>query len=241
MASEFGVAMPAWSVAVVLALPALDVAHSFTPWSKRLWVDFDHGAWTRFWSVATAIRWVQAGVAALLVARSDAPLAAVGLRLPSLPVTAGSLLVAVGAAAWYGRQASRAPTVPVEAAPTDFATTYPANARERALWFVSGGVTAGVCEEFVYRGVALAGVLGLGAGWPVATLVAALAFAAAHGLAVLNPAAVAYYVAFAAGMTVLVALTGSLLPGMAVHGAWNLAEAGRSLADEAPTGDAAAA
>ncbi|MFB6271022.1 MAG: lysostaphin resistance A-like protein [Halobacterium sp.] len=240
---DLAVALPPWAVAVVLLLPVLDFLHSLTPWSRRLWTDFDHRAWSRFWSVTTTIRWTQAGVAVAVLALADVPLAAVGVRLPSPAVTMVSVAAAVGITAWYVYAAATEPSIPVADAPTDFTTTYPADRRERALWFVSGGVTAGVCEEFVYRGVALGALLGLGVPWPVAVLGAAVAFAATHGLAVLNPVALAFYVAFALVMTAVVALSGSLLPAVVLHGAVNLWEVIGSFRDDdlPPDADTAAA
>lgn len=226
MFADGAVAFPTWAVVVLLALPVFDFLHSLTPWSRRLWTAFDHRAWSRFWSVVTGVRWVQAAVAGwLVVAVADVPLSSVGVRLPSLPVTVACVVAAVGLTAWYANAAAREPSVPVADAPTDFTTTYPANGRERVLWYVSGCVTASVCEEFVYRGVVLTALLGLGVPWPVAVGGAALAFAATHGLAVLNSMALGFYLAFALVMTGVVALTGSLLPAIVLHGANNVWQA----------------
>ncbi|WP_135821861.1 CPBP family intramembrane glutamic endopeptidase [Halostella litorea] len=223
--------LPAWGVALVLGLPLLDVVHSFTPWSRRLWTDHDHRAWTAYWSASVVLRWAQAGVAVAVLVAADASLATVGVRTPSTAVTAASAGLALVAAAWYGYVALRTPAVPRADAPTDYTTTYPADGYERALWFLAGGVTASVCEEFLYRGVAVAGLLGLGLPWPAAVLGAALAFALSHGLAVLNPLVLAFYVAIALGMTGVVAVTGSLLPAVAVHATINLASVARDLDD----------
>lgn len=233
--------LPTWAVAVVLVLPALDMLHSFTPWSNRLWVDHDHRAWQRFWSIATGLRLLQAGLTAAVLVVHDVPLSAVGVRLPATPILAASVLLGLVAVVAYAVVAARTPSVPVAEAPTDYTTTFPANAPERTLWFVSGGLTAPVCEEFVYRGVALAGLLGLGVGWPIAVAVAALSFAASHGLAVLNPIAVAMYVAFALAFTAVVLSTGSLLPAIVLHCAWNLLEVARTLDDEGSEAAEAAA
>lgn len=241
MAADLAVDLPLWAVAAVLVLPALDMLHSFTAWSNRLWTDHDHRAWQRFWSVSAGLRWLQAGLATAVLVVHGVPLSAVGVRFPATPILAASALLGLAAVVVYAVVAARTPSVPVAAAPTDYTTTFPTNARERALWLVAGGVTAGVCEEFLYRGVALAGLLGLGFGWPVAVAVAALSFAASHGLAVLNPFAVAMYVAFALVQSGVVLYTGSLLPAIALHGAWNLLEVARTLADEgSEAADAAA-
>lgn len=53
---------PTWAVVARLALPALDFLHSLTPWSRRLWTQFDHEPWSRYWSVVAGIRWVQVAV-----------------------------------------------------------------------------------------------------------------------------------------------------------------------------------
>lgn len=242
MPGDLGVAVPTWAVVALVALPALDMLHSLSPWSYRLWVENDHAAWTKFWSVVMGLRWVQAGLAVAVLVASDAALAAVGVRLPSTPVLAGSALLAAVSLAWYGYVATNAPTTPRSNAPADLATTYPADRRERTLWVFSGVLTAGICEEFLYRGAVFGALLGSGVPLPAAALVAALSFAASHGFAVLNPKAAAIYVGYAFAATAVVVGTGSLLPAMAVHATWNLVAAGRDLLDaEAPAGDSATA
>jgi membrane protease YdiL (CAAX protease family) len=242
VAGDLGVALPTWVVAALVALPVLDVLHSFSPWSHRLWVEEDHTAWTTFWGTVVGLRWAQAAIAAAVLVVHDASFADAGLRSPSTPVLAGSLLLAAAAAAWYVAVAARTPTVQPSDAPNDISTTYPANGRERVLWFVSGGLTAGVCEEFVYRGAVFAALLGAGLPLPAAALVAALAFAGAHGFAALNPVALAVYVGYALVATGIVVATGSLLPAMAVHATWNLVAATRDLRSVEPdAADAATA
>lgn len=242
MPTDLGVALPTWVAVALVALPVLDVLHSLSPWSYRLWVENDHGAWTRFWSVVAGLRWTQAAVAAAALVAYDASFAAAGVQLPSTPVLAGSTVLVAAAIAWYAVVASNAPTMRPADAPVDLSTTYPADTRERVLWFVSGGVTAGVCEEFVYRGAVLAALLGAGLQLPAAALVAALSFAGAHGFAALNSTALAIYVGYALAATGIVVATGSLLPAMAVHAAWNLVAATRDIRSvDAAERDAAAA
>lgn len=236
--ADLGVSLPTWGLVTVLLLPALDFLHSLTPWSQRLWRDDDHRGWQQFWGTIVGIRWTQAGLAAVAFLAANGTPSAVGVVLPSIPVTVGSLGVATAFTAWYWYEATTTPAVPVADAPTDFTTTYPANRRERVLWFVSGGLSASVCEEVVYRGVTLAALLGAGLPWPVAVLAAALAFAATHGLAILNPMALAFYVGFALVMTGLVGLTGSLLPAVVLHLVNNLWQAINAFREEDPATDA---
>ena len=113
----------------------------------------------------------------------------------------------------------------------------PRTPRERVLWALAC-VLAGVAEETAYRGVGMATLwYALGNPWASALILAA-AFAVAHaaqgwksGLAVFGIALV---------MHALVQLTGSLLPAMLVHAAYDLV-AGAIIARDARRMDAEAA
>jgi membrane protease YdiL (CAAX protease family) len=238
MIGDLSISLPLWGVVAVVALPLFDLLHSFTPWSRHLWQDHDHTAWATYWSINVGIRWLQTGIVVAVLVAAEASFSAVGVRLPSMPVTGGSLLVVLVGVTWYGYVAASAPTVPRPQAPTEYTTQYPADAEERGL-FLAVSFTAGICEEFVFRGVVFAALVGLGAWWPIAAIVAAVAFAFSHGLAVLNPIASGLYVTMALAMTAIVIVTGSLLPAVAIHVAWNLASVANDLQDAAPESTAA--
>ena len=100
----------------------------------------------------------------------------------------------------------------------------PATRRER--WLFAGlSVTAGITEEFIYRGIALTTLAGWpwlqpwGGPWPAAAVVAA-AFGLGHGyqdgLGMMRAGVLGFLLA------IPMLLTGSLLPGMAAHAALDL-------------------
>jgi membrane protease YdiL (CAAX protease family) len=97
----------------------------------------------------------------------------------------------------------------------------PRTAAERRLFTVVG-VTAGVCEEWLYRGFFLAVVSGLAGGLPmwVLVLVAAAAFGAAH--AYQGRAGVALTGVLGGVMAALYLSTGSLLLPVLLHAAIDL-------------------
>jgi membrane protease YdiL (CAAX protease family) len=100
----------------------------------------------------------------------------------------------------------------------------PATRRER--WLFAGlSVSAGITEEFIYRGIALAAlgdlpwVQGHGGPWLAAAVVAA-AFGLGHGYQDAIGMVRAGVLGFLLAVPVLI--TGSLLPGMAAHAALDL-------------------
>jgi uncharacterized protein len=89
-------------------------------------------------------------------------------------------------------------------------------------WWTALSITAGIAEEFVYRGVLFALVLPLvGGSIPLAALISAAAFALAHAVQGILGAAVIFI--FALGFHWLVWYTGSLYYAMAVHILYDMA------------------
>jgi membrane protease YdiL (CAAX protease family) len=153
--------------------------------------------------------WLLAGVVTTLAALG-------GLRLPVLPapgtLMAGlpwvGVVVLAGLALVYlfrGVGVREPPLV---------GHLMPRTARDRRL-FVLLSMTAGITEELLYRGVAFASLVALGAGVPLALAVSAAAFGALH-----------YYQGWSGAvrsgligalLAVPVIVTGSLLPSMIAH------------------------
>lgn len=92
--------------------------------------------------------------------------------------------------------------------------TMPTDGVERALW-VCISLAAGVGEEITYRGVLIELVQRLGASFPLAVALCALAFGLAH--ATRSWTSVAIITGYAVLMHLLVACSGSLYLAMAVH------------------------
>jgi membrane protease YdiL (CAAX protease family) len=92
----------------------------------------------------------------------------------------------------------------------------PRTTRERR-WYTAVAVTAGVCEEVLYRGVVLVVATLLLPAVPLWAL--ALGVAAVFGAAHLyqGPAGVAATTTLGAVLGLIVVTTGSLLPAMALH------------------------
>jgi len=113
----------------------------------------------------------------------------------------------------------------------------PLTGRERGLW-IGTSIAAGVFEEITWRGVQITLLAALlGNPW-LAALLSALMFAVAH--AVQSVRAMAFIFVFSFLMSVLVAITGSLILPMLIHAAYDViagfsyARFGRELGYEPP-------
>jgi membrane protease YdiL (CAAX protease family) len=113
----------------------------------------------------------------------------------------------------------------------------PRSAVEWSVWSLVA-LAAAVAEEIAYRGVGVALLTWWSGRMSVAVLACAAAFAIAHALQGWKSAAVIF--GFALVMHALVAATGSLVPAMAVHLAYDLA-AGIAIARQAGRFDREAA
>jgi membrane protease YdiL (CAAX protease family) len=150
-----------------------------------------------FYRRLLVLEWgLTAVVAVLIAAAPRVPLAGLGLRWPDRwpdPATWAAVLVVVvlglvstrtlrSGALLQGQVAARRPGEGRHSEPPVHATLalLPRTRRERHLFTVVG-VTAGICEEWLYRGFLLAVVAAVAGGLP--TLVLVLLAAAAFGLA----------------------------------------------------------
>jgi len=208
--------------AVLVGFPIAYIAKGLLPSSQRLWREGDHDAYSRFWVVTIALHWASVGVIALVLSRAGYGLDAVGLTLPSGPLLWGTVVFGVISVATYVLTVF--PTDPVSVDDLDLEPhqtgQLPGSTHERALYLFST-VTAGFCEELVYRGFAIAALLGLGLPLWAAVLGATVSFVGVHGLANLNPAYAAYFGVFGLVFAGGYLLAGTLLPVMVLHGGYN--------------------
>lgn len=201
----------------------------------------DPRALTRFYRSAMLLWWPFAALVGVILWISPGLRPAdLGLVAPedpgfSLAVIAGAAAAAAAMAVWMWRAAPKGVTAPGLQA---VSAMLPRTPRERG-WAAGMAVTAGVCEEVVYRGLLIAfgvGVLGLPV-WAAAALSVAV-FVAGHayqGWRAMVPVA-----AIAVALTVVYVNSASLLVPIAVHALIDL----RSLAlaprtSARPAGEAA--
>ena len=197
---------------VLTVFPILYLLHGFLPDSQRLFVDGDHHAWGAFWSVIAVLHWTSAAVAILILRRRGVTLADLGLR-----ATPRKLLAVTAALASYGIALTllraHLGAIPGLHNPV-FGVAAPWTTSEFLRW-IPLAITAGYCEELVYRGFGINGQVIAGATRTRAITTATIAFVFLHGFSafVLFPV----YVAVAMLGKAILRRSGNLLPTMVVH------------------------
>lgn len=172
------------------------------------------------YSRSLALQWVVAAVGAMLWLRAGRTWAALGVRTPEgLRLWASAALVLL-AAAMYARQLAGVVRSAETRARlrkyldrTKLGDVLPHTAGE-LRWMLALSVTAGVCEELLYRGL-LIGMLAPWLGWWGAAALGVPLFGVLH--AYQGRTGMIRTAIVGAALTGLVAATGSLLPAMALH------------------------
>ena len=168
--------------ALAIGFPALYMANSFTPWSVGLFVHHHRSAYVPFWTSVLVLHWATVLVCVALMRHYGWRAADVRLALSRGRMVRG-LLVLLGAGLVLG-QVARFVDVP-----SFFLTDltrhwqmYPSTTFEYLFWpFVA--VTAGVCEEFVYRGFLATAIERRGVKARTALVLASIVWIGLHGLA----------------------------------------------------------
>ena len=162
---------------ILAGIPTLYWINGFMPWSYRLFVKQDHDSYLAFMSCIVVLHWTSLAVVIATVRRSGAQLSDIGVfwSVPRLLV-----LVAVVGIVGGGWIAMRS-TWPATENPESWQTMYPWTMTER-WFFVFVSLTAGICEEVVYRGFAIRALQARGMKTWQALAVAALSFVLVHGL-----------------------------------------------------------
>lgn len=167
----------------------------------------------RFYVQSVAFKWLWTGVIGFAAFRVAAP-EALGLVAPPEARWPGTIALAAAAVAYVALRSRRA------AVPQAIAPLLPVTAPERWLWALLA-VTAGITEEFVYRGVMLYYFQSLGLPLLAAAAAQAVAFGLAHTYqgwrgGVRTGTMAAYFAA-------LYVYSGSIVAAMAVHALVDLA------------------
>lgn len=217
---------PAWALSTLLVLYLLVVEPI---WGRREYRRLtrrrptDPGALLRLYHLTVAVEWAWVTYLGLVVLATD--LSAGGLLTPPPdlvvpeavsrigPGLAGGMAVGLVVGAVAVRRSRNKGT---HQGVADVEALLPATGGERR-WFAAVAVTAGVCEEVVFRGflVLFVSTLYPRAGSVVVVMLAAVVFGAAHAYQGVAGAAGTFILGLAFGMVYLA--TGSLVPGMMLH------------------------
>ena len=205
------IALPLWQVIQMLVgIPLLYVANSLLPWSIGLFHRHEHAFFFQFWGSIALLHWGSVAYVLFLLNRAGRHLTDIGLHLSrarvsamiGIPLVVGLTLTVLHQTS-SGDHASSSPVLP--------ATT-----GERLFWiFIS--LTAGFCEELIYRGFGIRALQGRKMRTWLAVGLATLAFFFMHGIwAVALPS---FLIIFIAGLlfSALFLWRRSLVPGVCLH------------------------
>lgn len=135
--------------AVLVGFPAAYLLNSVSPWARRFSVEHDATYFFPFLASLVALHWLSAGVTVWVLHRSSLRLAHIGLiTSPRMGVLLVVGLITVGLAMIVLR-AALGPTEPLWRGPA--AGLHLTTTAQRGGWIVAS-LSAGFCEELVYRG-----------------------------------------------------------------------------------------
>ena len=209
-------AIPRWQIAVALiGFPALYLLNSFTPWTSRLFAQGDRNAFFPFYLSILSLHWASAALTVAMARRSGLTLEGLGFKLsPRQALGIVGRLVAIGVALVLFRQ-----LVPYAMQRPGWLAFFPVTPVER-LFFVLAALSAGFCEELVYRGFAITGLRSRWVQVRLAIALSTVAFALIHGLG----GVYAFPIFFLAGLVYasIYLRERSLVPAMIAHAFWDM-------------------
>lgn len=178
--APFAMRLHRWQVQLVLVgFPALYIVNSFLPWSLNLFGWGDRSWYLPFLASVFVLHWLTTITMIVLVYRAGGTFNDLGLKLSTGRILmAAAVFVAFGGALLWLRTTWPLPSEP----PGNWQALYPFTWTERVTMLLIS-VTAGICEELIYRGFALRTLTGRGMALWLALLLSGLSFAMVHGLA----------------------------------------------------------
>lgn len=182
------------------------------PWADQLFGQQDPHAFHGFWLSVIVLHLTTVVTCLLVLRRTGVGTEGLGLPTPRHAVWALVLLFAAGGGLLLVRTVF-GPITLFGGTPF-FGDGAPADHRQRLLWAIVA-MTAGTCEEFIYRGVALSLLRRAGLGVPASVALATISFALMHGLAGIF--GFPYLAVLAVAMSAIYLRTGRLLPGVVLH------------------------
>lgn len=203
---ELSLAPRIWTTILVAVLPPLSILQA------RALAQVELPPRLALYAQSALSLWILAGATLLVVAIGDIDTASIGLRALPLPellvwtgaLTVGGVLVML-AAHWIGVRES-----------ATLAGLLPQTAAER-LAFVGLSVTAGICEELVFRGFLIPAIGAAVGSMVVAAVIAAAVFGLVHAYQGFPGALRA--ATLGALLSVVLLATGSIVPAILAHAA----------------------
>lgn len=216
----------AWTLATLLMLYLVVVEPVWGTWEYRRLKErrsSDEHALLRVYHLAVVVEWAWvaylslvvavAGVAVEQLVAPPAGLVVADAIVSIAPGLIGGLAIGLVATAVVARRAKPGETT---TGVGDFAALLPATSQERR-WSAIVAMTAGICEELVFRGFVIYYLVNLvpQADALVVIALAAAVFSVAHAYQGLAGVAATFALGLAFGM--IYVATGSLVPGMVLH------------------------
>jgi len=211
--------IPAWQILLILVVfPVLYILNNFTPWSEGLWNNGDRDYYIPFWSSIFILHWISALLCLFFISKAGYGIRDLGYSL-SLKKTG----IALGAYFIIGLVMLALTEILTQYQPLSISPSmddfYPITLTERAVWMVMA-LTAGICEEFVYRGFGITALKGKNLPTWLIVILTTLSFIFIHGVAgyYMFP----FYAIFGTLMALLFIWRKSIVPNIIVHALFDL-------------------
>ena len=169
--------IPLWGIAASLVgFPLLYMANSLAPWSRAFFGHGDRTYYFAFFASVLTLHWLNAAFVIWLTRKAGLTLDSLGLHLSwgrALRILKN--LTVLGAAFVLFRQ-----VVPYSMERPDALVIFPRTVYER-LFFIPVALSAGFCEELVYRGFGITALQSRGLRVWQAVVLTSLSFTFMHG------------------------------------------------------------
>jgi hypothetical protein len=219
--------LPKIKLAIVLmGFPILYLLNSFAPWSKGLFGQLDRSYRRAFFTSIQVLHWATAGAVIFWLLQNGYVAGDIGLDIHhaiiffALFVTAGGLIAAKGEVTVAAQP--RLATSSEQPKHKLILDLLRPKTRIERFEYVALCVSAGFCEEFLYRGFGILALKGSGYSDWLAVCLTSLSFAIMHGRAAFSPMGL-YWAVKGAFYGAIFLWSDSLLLVMMLHAVWDLA------------------
>lgn len=188
------------------------------PWAKGLFKERNHRYFFPLWSSIAALHLASVGLVVLFVRQAGGQLDDIGFKMlaPQFAMTLGTFAL-IGMVLVLWRQS--VPAARKSRLPEIMLVILPATLGERVFWIFMC-VTAGLCEELVYRGFGICALRGNGVPAWLAVILVSVAFVLIHGLWGLRR--FPFYFIVGLLYSALFLWIQSLTPGIWIHTVWDM-------------------